>query len=151
VEYRVLFSYTDPPPNPHPPLPGDPLSVGDDDATPQVHYRGEIRSEAEYVDAFGSDSGGIDWTMYRVVAVQLTTIYKLGALETSENLTSIRADDSAIYLTVTATHHGPCQGIAQLSEWFSYQQSTLYVLLPNIPEPVSHLFCLVGGCPPDIP
>jgi hypothetical protein len=148
VAYTILLAQTHRSGN-------EPLAVprpGKEDVPPAEARDGqEIQSEDEYLRMLGVPSAGIDWKESRILVVELTTVYKLGALETSTALSWIAGDSEAVYLGITFTQYGPCQGIAQQSEWFSYEQELLFILLPARPGPVVKRYCSVGGCPPDLP
>ena len=111
----------------------------------------EIRDEALFVRVFGKPSEGIDWTAFRILVVQETTTYKRQELESVIVLSGIYGDADGIYVGLEMTQYGPCQGIAQLSEWFSYDRTDLFVLLPAQPAGIAYYSCVIGGCPPGIP
>jgi hypothetical protein len=148
VEYRVLLAQrilsTK---RPVPQLPPQP------DATQTVNLEGrqQIQSEADYQSVFGKQSSGIDWGISRIVIVPFMTTYKLDQLDSTVTLSGIAQTSDAIYIGLTFTQIGPCQGIAQKSEWFSYDRLNYFVLLPRRPERVIFYTCVVNGCPPGIP
>jgi hypothetical protein len=116
-----------------------------------VQGRQQIQDEADYQSVFGGQSSGIDWSLYRIVIVPLLTTYKLDQLDSTEALSGISQTSDAIYIGLTFTQVGPCQGIAQLDEWFSYDRLNYFVVVPKTPERITFYTCVVGGCPPDIP
>lgn len=146
VPYRILFSQVEaaagalvpPPPT-------------GSKRTFSVYDRQQIVSEEQYQRVFGEHSNDIDWNKSRIVVVQLSTAYKLGNLESEMTLAGIFQTAGTISIGLTFTQYGPCQGTAQLPEWFSYQQTDLIVLLPAAPSDISFYSCEVGGCPPNIP
>lgn len=143
VDYRVLHSQAQ----------RLPLRIGGTDLERplSVQDRQEIREEAEYVRIFGRPSSGIDWNAFRILVVELTTTYKHNRLESAEELSGIFQDADGIYVGLTFTQYGPCEGIAQQAEWFSYAGTDLFILLPATPVRIEHYYRIIGGCPPDIP
>jgi hypothetical protein len=123
------------------------------DSTQAIRLQGrqQIQDEAEYQSVFGRQSSGIDWSLYRIVVVPLVTTYKLDRLDSTVTLSGISQTSEAIYIGLTFTQIGPCQGIAQKDEWFSYDRLNYFVLVPKRPERITFYTCVVGGCPPDIP
>ena len=81
----------------------------------------------------------------------LLSTYKFDKLDSTVTLAGISQTPDAIYIRLTFTQVGPCQGIVQKSEWFSTDQLVCFVLLPRQPERLVIYTCVVGGCPPDIP
>jgi hypothetical protein len=123
------------------------------DSTQAINLQGrhQIQDESEYQSVFGRPSSGIDWSYSRIVAVPLTTIYKLSQLDSTVTLSEISQTSDGIYVGLRFTQVGPCQGIAQQDEWFSYYSLVYFVLLPKKPDHIIYYTCVVGGCPPDIP
>lgn len=123
------------------------------DSTQTINLQGQqqIRDESEYQSVFGRPSSGIDWSLSRIVVVHIETTYKFNQLESTEALSGISQTSDGIYIGVTFTQVGPCQGIAQKDEWFSHDSLNYFVLLPKKPERIIYYNCVVGGCPPDIP
>jgi hypothetical protein len=148
IEYKVLlvkriFSTKEP----------SPQVLPQPDSTQAINLQGQqqIRDEAEYQSVFGRQSSGIDWSVSRIVVVPLMTTYKFNQLESTEALSGISQTSDGIYIGLTFTQVGPCQGIAQKDEWFSHDSLNYFVLLPKKPEQIIYYSCVVGGCPPDIP
>jgi hypothetical protein len=113
--------------------------------------RQQIRNEDEYQSVFGTHSSGIDWSSYRIVVVPLVTVYKLDQLDSTVTLDGISQKEDAIYIGMTFTQIGPCQGMAQKDEWFARDQVNYFVLLPTKPERIIYYTCVINGCPPNIP
>ena len=113
--------------------------------------RQQIQDEAEYQSVFSRQSSGIDWSLYRIVVVPLVTTYKLDQLDSTVTLSGISQTADAIYIGLTFTQVGPCQGSAQKDEWFTYDRLNYFVLVPRSPQRIIFYTCVVGGCPPDIP
>jgi hypothetical protein len=146
AEYRILLTQTQ-----AGRVRPTPLSKAQPERLYPVRDRQQIREEAEYVSVFGAPSQGIDWSVSRILVVELTTTYKLNALDSAVTLSGIHADADAIYVRLSFTQYGPCQGIAQQAEWYSYDRTDVFVLLPALPAEISFYYCIIGGCPPDIP
>jgi hypothetical protein len=123
------------------------------DSTQAINLEGrqQVQDEAGYQSVLGRQSSGIDWSLYRIVVVPLVTTYKLDRLDSTVTLAGISQTSDAIYIGMTFTQVGPCQGIAQMDEWFSYYRVNYFVLMPKSPERLIFYTCVVGGCPPDIP
>jgi hypothetical protein len=123
------------------------------DSTQAINLQGrqQIQDESEYQSVFGTRSSGIDWNLYRIVVVPLVTTYKLDRLDSTVALSGIAQTSDAIYIGLTFTQIGPCQGIAQKDEWFTHNRRNYFILLPKSPERIIFYTCVVGGCPPDIP
>lgn len=117
----------------------------------QVYNRQLISSEEEYLEVFGHPSEGINWEEERIFVFQEFTSYKFHDLESTLSLSGIYQSEDTIYIGSTSTRHGPCQGIAQQMEWFSFEHRNLFILLPQNPARIMYYFCRVGGCPPGIP
>ena len=147
IEYKVLLAqrvFSTKRPVPEVPRP---------DSTQAINLQGrqQIQDETEYQSVFGTKSSGIDWNLYRIVVVPLVTTYKLDRLDSTVTLSGISQTSDAIYIGLTFTQIGPCQGIAQKDEWFSYDRLNYFVLLPITPERIIFYTCVIGGCPPNIP
>ena len=146
VEYRILSAQRIPSPKR--------IAAGPQgEAGAKINLRGrqQIRTEEEYQGVFGSPSSGIDWSVSRIAVVPLSTVYKLDKLESTVTFAGISQTADAIYIGLTFTQIGPCQGIAQKSEWFSRDLVNYLVLLPATPERIVFYTCVVNGCPPRIP
>ena len=123
------------------------------DASPELNLQGrqQIRDESEYQSVFGKPSVDVNWNSSRIAVVPLLSTYKFDKLDSTVTLAGISQSADAIYIELTLTQVGPCQGIAQKSEWFSTDQLICFVLLPRQPERLITYTCVVGGCLPDIP
>ena len=146
LEYRILFSQTR-----RSSEGSATVNLGERPSGFTVRDRQEIQDEAEYGRIFGRPSGGIDWTAFRILVVQMTTTYKLEKLESAVTLSGIFADADGIYVGLEINQYGPAQGIAQQAEWFSYDRTDLFVLLPARPAKIVHYSCLIGGSRLDVP
>ena len=111
----------------------------------------EIRDESSYQGVFGEPSSGIDWTSSRVAVVTLRTTYRLGQLDSRVTFAGISQTAEAIYVGLTFTQIGPCQGISQKGERLSTDQLLYFVVLPLQPSRIITYMCVVGGCPKGIP
>jgi hypothetical protein len=58
------------------------------DSTKAINLGGrqQIQDEAEYESVFGSQSSGVDWSLWRIVVVTLSTTYKLDQLDSTVTL-----------------------------------------------------------------
>jgi hypothetical protein len=148
TEYKILFVKrilsTDSP---------SPQVLPQPDSTPPINLQSQlqIRDETEYQSVFGKPSSGIDWSLSRIVVVPLESTYVLNQLESTAGLSGISQTSDGIYIGLTFTQVGPCQGIVQKDDWFSHDTLNYFILLPKKPEQVIYYSCVVGGCPPDIP
>jgi hypothetical protein len=146
IEYKVLFTeriFPTKRPVPQVPQPGSAQTIN-------LRGRRVIQDEADYEDVFGRSSN-IDWSVSRIAVVSVVTTYKLDRLESTVTLSEITQTSEAIHIGLTFTQIGPCQGIAQKAEWFSYDRLDYFVLLPRMPDRIIYYTCVIGGCPPGIP
>lgn len=110
-----------------------------------------IDSPEDYLKVFKKPPQDIDWSSRRLYVVEESTTYKLGSIESRSSLSGVYQTADALYIGQTWAHLGPCQGIAQLPEWFSYHLRYLVLLIPRVPEKIVRFDIQSGGCPPDIP
>jgi len=113
--------------------------------------RQQIQNETEYGDVFGEQSSGIDWNRSRIVVVPLGTTYRFDRLDSTVTLSAISQTSDGIYIGLTLTQIGPCQGIAQKDDWFAHDRLNYFVVVPKKPERLIFYTCVVNGCPPGIP
>jgi hypothetical protein len=110
-----------------------------------------IDTPRQYAGIFNTESEGIDWKTQRVYVVEELTVYKFKNIDSRTTLSGVYRSPNALYIGLTSTHLGPCQGIAQLPEWFSYHRRFVVLRIPRVPERIVTFSNAVGGCPPDIP
>jgi hypothetical protein len=110
-----------------------------------------IESAAEYESIFKQPSRDIDWETQRIYVAEEQTVYRLSRLESTSSLSGVYRTTDALYIGQTTTFVGPCQGIAQLREWFSYRHRYLFLLIPRMPQRIVRFSTSIGGCPPNIP
>lgn len=110
-----------------------------------------IETGSQYVRVFGSQPEGIDWKTQRVYVVEELTVYRFDSIDSRTTLSGVYRTSDALYIELTSTHLGPCQGIAQQPEWFSFHRRFVAIRIPRLPEKIVTRQTIVGGCPPDIP
>jgi hypothetical protein len=148
VEYRIVSAQRSASPKR---IATGPQLEADTTKSPGLRGRQQLRNEDEYQDVFGTHSSGIDWSNSRIVVVPLSTVYKSDKLDSTVTFAGISQTADAIYIGMTFTQIGPCQGIAHKAESFHRDQVNYFVLLPTRPERIVFYTCVVNGCPPDIP
>lgn len=111
-----------------------------------------IESEKQFFEITGKNSE-IDWTKEKVLIISENILYKLGKLENTTKFMgiAIAKDNSLIFIGYKNTFHGVCQGIAQLSEWFSSEESFYAVTIPRSIDSTSNYYCYEGPECGDIP
>lgn len=118
----------------------------------ELHEGKLIESEKQFLMITGKNSE-IDWTKEKVLIISENTVYKLGKLENTTKFmgVAIAKDNSVIFTGYKNTFHGVCQGIAQLSEWFSSEESFYAVTIPRSIDSTSNYYCYEGPECGDIP
>ena len=74
----------------------------------------------------------INWKNQKLVFSTDAVVYKLGAAYSDYILTgiSVSADGTTLCLGYRSTFYGVCQGIAQLSQWFSCENRIYAIVIP---------------------
>ncbi len=112
-----------------------------------ISSRKEFRPFADRIDL------KLDWKREKITFYTNSVSYKHGQLDSDYLLVgvSISEDGKTLNLAYQSTFHGVCQGIRQLTEWYSYETTSYALVIPSTVEMITSTSRYLGPDCSEIP